>query len=255
MDWQTRRKFLYAIATIITVAAIAVFFLKDALFPHPTCFDGKKNGYEVGLDCGGECNKMCTQEVIPLAVVWARAIPVAALTYDIVGLVSNRNIDNASKQLGYSFTLFNRNGDTIKTLTGTTIAPLDGEFPIIIQNVIVPEEVARTELLLSDGDHYKVKESPTSPTVRVSNRRYEGGSVTRVYATISNTKRIEIRDLEVSAILFDRYNNAYAVGKTVVPILNKEESKELVFIWNNPLKEEPTQIDIYPFFSPFDALP
>lgn len=243
---------MYALIGGVITISISVFFLRGILFPEPTCSDFKQNGYELGIDCGGVCDKKCTQEVIPLTSLWARAILVATSTYDLVGLVSNSNIDNASRELGYRFTVFNNNGEVITTINASTTAPLDGKFPIIVQNVVLPDEPAKAELMLFDTDHYKVRESPTSPTVTITDGRYESSDISRLYATITNTKRLEIRDLEVRAVLYDAYDNAYAVGVTVIPLLDKEARAEIVFTWDTP--QEPTRIGIYPIFNPFDAL-
>jgi hypothetical protein len=254
MDWQTKRKIIYAVALVVMVVSLLIFLLKGVLFPAPTCSDIKQNGYELGIDCGGLCDKKCTQEVVPLTSLWARAIPVGTSTYDLVGLVSNSNIDNASHELGYSFTVFNSAGEIVKTIQASTTAPLDGRFPIIAQNITLTDEPAKVALSLYDTDHYKVRESPTSPTVTITDRRYESTNISRLYATITNTKRLEIRNLEVRAVLFDAYDNAYAVGVTVIPFLDKEAKSEIVFTWNAPLDKEPTRIGIYPIFNPFDAL-
>lgn len=254
MDWQTKRKIVYALITVVSLTTVMVFLLRDVLFPEPTCSDLRKNGYELDIDCGGLCEKKCTQEVVPLTVLWAKAILVGSSTYDLAGLVSNSNIDNAGKELGYSFSIFSRTGEVIKTVSGSTTAPLDGKFPLIVQNVSLLGEVRDVALTLFDTDHYKVKESPTSPTVAISNRRYESGDISRLYATVANNKRIEIRNLEVRVVLYDSFDNAYAVGKTVVPYLDKEAKAEVVFTWMLPLKEEPTRIGIYPIFNPFEAL-
>jgi hypothetical protein len=253
MDWQTKRKIIYALTATVVVTAVVVFLLRDRLFPQPTCSDFKQNGYETGVDCGGLCDKKCTQEVVPLTVLWSKAIFVASSTYDLVGLVSNSNIDNAGKELGYLFSVFGVGGDIIATVRGSTTAPLDGKFPLIVQNLFLGSTPSKVALTLFDADHYKVKESPTSPTVTINNRRYESTDTSRLYATISNNKRIEIRNLEVRAVLYDSYDNAYAVGKTVVPFIEKEGKQEISFIWSAPLKEEPTRIGIYPIFSPFKA--
>lgn len=254
MDWQTKRKVIYAVASIVVVTALSVFFLRGILFPAPSCGDLKQNGYESGIDCGGMCDKKCTQDVVPLMSLWARAILVATSTYDLVGLVSNSNIDNASRELGYRFTVFNNNGEVMTTINGSTTAPLDGKFPLIVQNVTLTDDPVKVELTLFDTDHYKVRESPTSPTVTITGRRYESTDISRLYATITNTKRLEIRDLEVRAVLYDAYDNAYAVGVTVIPLLDKEARAEIVFTWSTPLEKEPTRIGIYPIFNPFDAL-
>lgn len=252
MSWQTRRKILYALALLIGIAAISVYLLRDTLFPLPTCFDGKQNGYEVGIDCGGNtCGPRCSSEVIPLDVLWSRALRTSKTTYDLVAMVSNKNINNASHSITYTFTVYDIQGQIIQEFKGETIAPVGGDFPIIIQSVSFSRTPRNVTINIQDGVHFSVAEKPTSPTLSVTNERYETGLIPRVYATIKNNKRITIDSLPVMVVLFDENNNGYAVGGTVIPRLEKEEVKEVSFTWDAPLPYSPIRIKIYPIFDPF----
>lgn len=254
MDWQTRRKIIYALATVITIGAITVYFLRDVLFPEPTCFDKKQNGYEVGADCGGMCSLRCTSEVAPLTVLWAQAIKTTKVSYDLVAMVSNKNIDNASNEISYTFTVYNKQGTAIGEMKGKTLAPVDGDFPIIKQSIAIPQEPYKVTLQIEDGPHYKVHEKPTSPTLSIANERYEQGAIPRVYATIRNNKRTTVSDLPIRIVLYDENNNAYAVGETYVARLDKEEIKDISVTWDAPLPFAPTRIRVYPIFNPFVAI-
>ena len=197
---------------------------------------------------------MCQEDVNPLSVVWTKAIPTSSTTYDLVAFISNANINNASREMGYTFSLYDEKGILTGTISGSTTAPLDGKFPIIVQNIPLANPPSNVVTALSDLPHYKVAESPTSPTLKIVERRYEPGATSRVYATVANTKRIIINDLPVRVVLFDEKDNAYAVGQTIIPVLQKEEEKEISFTWNPPLLQVPTRIGVYPIFNPFNAI-
>ena len=251
MNWGTRRKFIYGLVIILTVTACGVYSLRDVLFPAPTCFDTKQNGYESGIDCGGTCSLRCTQEISPLTVKWTRMLLIAPRRYDFVAMVSNKNIDNAPHALGYSFVVMNESGAEIATINGTTTAPVDGDFPIIKQDVTLPENPKEVIVKLHDGPHYTVLEKPTSPTIRTIGTRYEAGSIPKVFATILNTKRTTLSNIPVRAVLYDVNDNAFAVGETVVPFLDKEGRREISFTWGGAFEKAPTRILIYPIFDPF----
>ncbi len=255
MNWQTRRKVLYAVAVCITIIGLALYIFRDTIFPAPTCSDGKQNGYEVGIDCGGICAPRCSSEVEPLTVLWSRALRTSNTTFDLVALVSNKNINNASHGISYTFVVYNKQGKVIKEVKGETLAPVSGDFPIIQQSISFTEMPRNVVLNIQDGVHYQVNEKPTSPTLRIANERYEAGSIPRVYATVTNTKQVVITDLPVEVLLFDKDNNVYAVGGTVIPRLEKEESKEISFTWNFPLATPPVRIKVYPIFDPFLSIP
>jgi hypothetical protein len=139
----------------------------------------------------------------------------------------------------------------MQDIKGFTLTPVSGDFPIIRQSITSKYIPKTVSLTITDGLHYNVNEKPTSPTLSVSNERYESLLVSRVYATVQNKKRLTIRDLPVKVVLFDEYNNAYAVGETVIPELGKEEMKEVSFTWKTRLPFAPTRIRVYPIFDPF----
>jgi hypothetical protein len=253
MSWESRRKFLYALAVIVMLVAGVVFVLRDSIFPPPTCVDKKQNGYESGVDCGGVCSLRCSQEVSPLTVVWSKALQEERGVYDLVAMINNNNINNASLETGFTFTIYDVAGSVIGTIHGSTTAPLGGKFPIIVQNVPLTKAPFNIVTTLSDGPHFSVEENPITPSVKVTDRAYEVGQVPRVYARIVNTKRAEIRNLPIKVLLFDESDNVYAVGQTLVPVLDKEEVKDVVFTWNAPFRTAPTRIGVYPIFNPFDA--
>lgn len=255
MSWELRRRLIYAFVVIVTLTAVTIFFLQDTLFPAPTCVDGKKNGQESGIDCGGVCALRCSQEVVQLTALWSKAIPLGNSMYDLVALINNSNIDNASRIIGYTFTIYDDQGLVSDTFSGSSTAPLDGKFPVIIQNVSLKNAPSNVTVKLSDGPHYIVQESPTSPTIKVLNRNYEeSGNISRVNVVLMNTKRIEINNLPIRVLLYDEKDNVYAVGQTIVPYLAKEGLQQAIFTWDAPLPFAPTRIGVYPIFNPFEAI-
>lgn len=252
MNWAGKRKFIYAAGVIIAIILVGMYLTRDTLFPSPSCFDTKQNGYEVGIDCGGVCSLQCHSQVIPLSVTWARAVQTSSTTYDFAALVSNKNINNAPRSIGYTFTAYDNEGKIMQTKSGTTVVPVDGDFPVIEQNVhLVSAPASISATVTSNVPHYKVLENPTVPTIRISGTRYEAGSIPRVYTTLTNTKRLVLRDMPVRAVLYDIDGNAFAVGQTVIPQLDKEGVKEIVFTWSRAFAQSPAQIRIFPILDPF----
>ena len=55
------------ILAIILIVGLPAFLL---LYKAPTCFDGKQNQGEGGIDCGGPCVKLCPSAFLPPEVIW-----------------------------------------------------------------------------------------------------------------------------------------------------------------------------------------
>lgn len=251
MDWSTRRKFIYILAVIVTVSAVTVYSLRNVLFPTPTCFDGKKNGYEIGVDCGGICSLKCSSEVNPINVVWSQALETSPNVYDFVALISNKNIDNTSYQLGYTFIAYDENGNEIATVIGATLVPVNTDFPIIKQNIPLDKKPKEVIVKLSDGSHFVVAEKPTSPTISTVNTKYEAGDTPRIYSTVVNNKLLAIYNLPIRVVVYDINNNAFAAGETIIDYLDKEDTRDISFTWHKSFVKVPSKIIIYPIFDAF----
>ncbi len=252
LEWANKRKIIYGAITIIFVILASIYFFRNVLFPVQTCFDGKQNNFESGIDCGGTCSLRCTQEVIPLSVMWTSPLATSASTYDFASLISNKNIDNAPRSIAYTFIAYNKDAQEIAKVDGTTIAPIDGDFPIIAQNIRlkeVPTTVSAT--IVSNVPHYTVLEKPTTPTLRIVGTRFEAGSIPRVYTTIINTKRLVLKNLQVRVFLYDADGNVFAAGQTIIQSLDKEGEKEVVFTWDRAFSITPTRIRVFPILDPF----
>ncbi|MEI6810428.1 MAG: hypothetical protein WCK60_00040 [Candidatus Nomurabacteria bacterium] len=253
MEWATKRKIIYAVAAILVIVSFVVYQMRNVLFPAPTCFDKKQNGFESGVDCGGTCSLRCTADISIVKVDWSRAIKVSNNTYDFAGMLSNKNINSATMSISYVFTAFNKSGEVIKTVTGDTIVLVSGSFPVIKQNIILSEPPAKLLLKLNQEPYYATFENPKVAFIRVNNFSYEPGDITRIYIDIANTTRNVYLKLPIRMVAYDEHDNAIAVGENIIPSLDKEEQKQLVFVWHSPLSVSPTKVRAYPIISPFSV--
>lgn len=233
---------------------IFVYSFRDTLFPHPTCFDSKQNGFESGVDCGGACSLRCSQEVIPLSISWATLSKTSSSTYDLIAYVSNKNLDNVPHDMAYTFVVYDAGGNEIRRIPGKTLVPL-GDFPIIYQNAtfpIAPKNISVT--LANDAKHYKVNEQPTDQVIKVSDTKFEAGSIPRVSAKVINRTRQVFRNIPVRVVLYDTNGNAFAGGETIIPELGKEEEESVVFTWKQSFENPPVKMRVMPIMDPFLGL-
>jgi len=256
MQWETKRKIVYALAVIVilfTVAVLVAYSFRDVFIPPPTCVDKIKNGYETDVDCGGECSLMCSQDVHPVSALWAKAIHGQGEFYDIVAMIDNPNRDSVAYTTEYVFTIYGETGAVIATLPGALVAPLDAQFPLIIQNLKLPVVPKNVILSIKESPHVRVAEKSAIPAIKITGERFENGQIPRLYVTLINTQRKERRDLPVRVVLFDKNGNAYAVGQTLVPLIEREGSREVIITWDKPLERAPESVKVYPIITPFDG--
>jgi hypothetical protein len=80
-SWASRRRRLYfegALGTF-TLIVVAIWFLN---LERPTCFDGRNNQDELGVDCGGSCAIFCPAQVLGPVVRWSRMFEVTTGLYN-----------------------------------------------------------------------------------------------------------------------------------------------------------------------------
>lgn len=251
MDWSTRRKVVYGVAALFSLFAITAFILQDVFFPEPTCFDQEKNGFEAGIDCGGTCSLMCSTDIVPIAVLWARALPSSDGSYDLVGLIENKNIDNTPKSIGYTFTVFSDQGRQLYVYSGTTTISVEDEKPILITNQFVNGIPGKVTLSLSPAYHYRAKDRPKMTLMKTLRIRYEEGDIYRAYVTVKNMTQKTFADLPVRVVLYDAQRNAVGAGETLIKLMGPEEEKEVVFTWNTPFVDPPASTVVYYDFGEF----
>ncbi len=106
-SWSLKRQASY-------VGAILVFLLLVIGTPvyfyffttPPTCSDGKKNGDETQIDCGGSCPRFCAQDTLAPIVLWQRTSEVSPGFYNAVAYVENPNHDALLARASYVFKLY-----------------------------------------------------------------------------------------------------------------------------------------------------
>ena len=251
MNWSNQRKLIYGLAILALILGGTLFTFRDSFFPKPTCVDNKKNGFEIGVDCGGVCALRCQSEVAPLSVVWARAVKTSTSTYDLVGVISNKNINNAPRSVAYTFTAYDAVGAVMFTESGSTAVLVEDDIPVIVQNVVSYKEPDAVTLTISPASHYTAQEKSTSPTIKVIESTYEPGEKPRVYVTVKNMTLAPLYAVPIRVILFDENQNAIGAGESVIQILEREEEKKIVLTWKQPFTDTIARIRVYPIVNVF----
>ena len=251
MNWASSRKVIYAFIFVLALIVLGIYGFRNTLFPTPTCADGQKNGYEEGVDCGGLCSRKCIDQITPIQVVWARVLPVEPTVYDLVGLLSNRNIDSVPITFSAIFTVYNANAQVIYSQKINAVPPTTGDIPVVIQNVKLNEEPKKVIITLEEGTYYKISPDFQSVQISVTNTSFENGDIPRAYVRIHNVTRKRFINFPVRIVLYDGDQNAIATGQTFVESLDKEADKTLTFTWKNKFTVKPVLIKAYPILSPF----
>lgn len=249
MSWGTSRRnsVLFILLTIVIVPIVIIAFV--IFYEPPTCFDKKQNGTETGVDCGGSCELLCTNQVIKPVVLWERAFRVSDGIYNLLAYVENPNPTAFVRDAQYIFKLYNEDNVLIGEKTGVfSIAPKSSR-PIIENNIQTFQQVPTRVTLDIVGDLIYEQTEPKDSLVIIKDEFIENESKSpRVKAKIQNISLNNIKDIDVVVIIYDVFDNVLGTSSTYVDQLLSEESKDIVFTWPQPFNDEVARIELIPLY-------
>jgi len=255
MTWALKRQIIYLLGLFTFLSLVALYFLWPYITRPPTCTDGKQNGTESGIDCGGNCPKACLFEVDKLSVFWARTFEVVPGRYNAVAYIENQNPNQVINKITYSFRFADANNLYIGKREGETFVPPAGKFAIFEPAVNLGNsipvyttfEFTETPLWVNVDqqriDQLKVVASDIILT--------DEDTAPKLSAVLENNSLFIIPDLKAVAILYDEFNNALSVSSTYVPLLKGESKVDVNFTWRAPMSKKVISKEIIPIFNIF----
>lgn len=254
MSWATRRQFKYLGGLFLIIAIIVFLFLFPVIFKKPTCSDGKQNGTEIGIDCGGSCEAVCQNETSTPTILWSRAFPVTANVYNLVALVENRNVNAALKKVSYEFRAYNSENILIGRREGSTYLPPNQQFAIFEPRFDGAENKVKTVSFEFLPPYNWVKKPPVLQTlpVTVSDiilENYDTAPVLR--ALVTNDSIYTLPEFDVVAILYDENHNAIGASNTYKDGLTGDSKTSVFFSWMKPFSSKPVTEDVLIQINPF----
>jgi hypothetical protein len=188
---------------------------------------------------------LCPAQYIPLNVLWTRYSRVTEGSYNVLAYVENPNINAGANNLSYTFKLYDKDGALISQRDGVTFAPASK-----IMAVFEPD--------LQTGSRIptRVDFSLTSPAVWVKQTSSENGLFTsqsvisqensspRFSAVLTNSTVNQIKKVEAVGIVYDIEGNTIAFSRTIVELLNGNESRTIYFNWPEPFSETYARTEI-----------
>ena len=243
-SWSTRRKASYLIVIFGIVFLLLIMPLFFAFYNRPTCFDGKKNGDEKGVDCGGTCQLLCVSEAVDPHILWSRAFKTTPNIYSAVAYFENRNI-NSEAMAPYIFRIYNKNNVLIAEREGITFIPKNKIIAIFEPNIEIKEQVPYRATFDFKEQLAWRKNPKQDPNITVVNKSLTNADTKpRIDATIKNESLLPISNIEAVAIVYDNRENAIAASRTFIDRLEKDESAMVTFTWPSPFPAEGAIIEI-----------
>lgn len=237
MSWRTRRKLIYTTLALLPLFIIAAVIYAVTFFPEPTCSDGIQNQNEKGVDCGGDCVRICQAQTPNVDVVWDRAFQVSNNIYNVAAYIQNPNTTLVAHSVPYTFRLYDQ--DNI------FITEKGGEMMLLPQS----RTVAFSAGINTNGRKpgrvvFDFKSDPFWEDVNLSdvelstsNRRLTTTENPRLSVDITNESIKPLKDIYLAAVVFDQAGEAVHVSRTRINSLNSEETTSATFTWRQPFPD------------------
>lgn len=231
MSWTARRKliiFLIVILGLAVVIGLPSFFV---FYHAPTCFDGKQNEGEQGIDCGGPCAELCQASFAPPQELWATSSQVVSGVYNLLAYAANPNAGVAAPSVSYAFKLYDSQGVLINERDGTASVPADTHFAIFEPTVTTGTRVPyRTFFQFTSAPQWQ--SAATTSEFSVTDSTFTTASTSsRLDASVLNSSLSTGNNVEIIAIVYDTQGNVAAFSKSIIPSIIAGATADVSFTW------------------------
>ncbi len=250
MSWGTqRRNKLVSIflSIVFLFAGIAAFLL---LYKEPNCFDARKNGGELGIDCGGKCALLCSNETFDLVTLWSRSFEVAPGVHNVLALIQNPNINAGAQKINYSFDLVDEEGITLDKRKGSFSIKPKEVYPLF-ESALNTGKLSPTRLkfeMQNDFTWERQVERPRDLLIVDEEIDPKETEYTKITAKVQNVTLKTVKNISFIVIIYDENNNAFAASSTLIEELAGSSSKDIVFTWPKNFNSDISKFEIIPLY-------
>lgn len=257
MDYSTRKKLGCMSVVVVIIFLIAGYFFYETFIKvTPTCFDGKQNQDEQGIDCGGSiCSKLCPFQAKTVVPLWSRVFHVAGDVYSAVAYIENQNVTAGVTQVDYEFRVYDsQNLLASDPIDGTTfIGPNDKtaifETPIKTGNR-VPTSVfftfTSTPVFTTTDPKYQVPQLSSANTKLTSI-----DTAPKLSADIVNNTLFDYVNIPVVVLLYDADGNLISGSQTQIDSIAQQSTQKVYFTWPAKFDKPVARIEIIPRVNPY----
>lgn len=236
LSWATKRKLTYLGIFFVIVFVAIIIPLFFFLYQKPTCFDGRENGDERGVDCGGSCTILCSSDALDPLVRWSRAFKVSPGVYSAVAYIENPNVSSETTA-AYKFTFFDNKNTVIAERTGSVYIERGSTFALFEPNVLTGTNVPTRVSFSFVGDPvWKVNKSEIAKLNVPEKFLKNEDTKPRVDVVVTNDSIKPVKNVEVTALVYDNNQNAIGASRTFINSIPNGGQESVTFTWPYPFE-------------------
>jgi len=232
--WAKKRQLIYIFSIFATLFILSAYPIFKIFYTPPSCFDGKQNGEELGVDCGGLCDIVCTPYVKDVIIDWAKIFKASDGVYDLAASIENPNYNVGAEEIHYNFKVYDSNDILITEKSGETFINPRDKFVIFEPSIRIVDKAPKRVALELEEHTVWTKMYPKNTQISVKNKKLLNIDASpRLNATLLNNSINGISDVDIVVVVYNSQGEAIAVSSTYEKILKKNSSKDIFFTWFN----------------------
>jgi hypothetical protein len=249
MSWGLRKRNSIISIFFLIIMIIIGYYIFDALYEPPNCFDGKQNGEEEGVDCGGFCVLLCEHQVIEPIVHWSRFFEVSPGIYNVLAYIENPNPVGGVENVSYKFGIYDKENTLLQERTGEMKIPPKSIIPVIEPTLVIGKlEAERVSFDFTENLVWTRMEPNKSVIVIQDEELLDKDTEPKIVATLTNVDIVPIYDLKIIVIVYNKDDNAIASSSTILDKITGGNSAKVFFSWPNKFKNEVYRFEIIPLY-------
>lgn len=234
MRWRTRRKLIYTTLALLPLFVIAAVIYTATFFPEPTCSDGVQNQNEAGVDCGGECERVCQAQTPSAEVVWDRAFRVSDDIYNVAAYIQNPNTDLVARDVPYTFRIYDQDNILITERRGEiTLLPQPNTVAFAGGVKTNGRQPGRVVFEFTQPPFWQQTELQGTE-FSTTNRRLQLADTPRLSVEVTNENTRRFENIFLTALVFDQSGEAVHASRTLIDSLDVQETAPATFTWRQP---------------------
>jgi len=242
IPWTVRKQFKIIFLLLLIIGIIGGVFLYFLI--RPTCLDGKQNQGEKGIDCEGPCSAQCLGEIKPMVVVWVKPVEVGNGKYDAVALIENPNLFLGARSVDYQMKIYDKSNIMLGVRTGKTFVGPGERFVVFEASLSVGNKIPQSATIDFGGNIKWEKITRDENSVVVVGKNFTNDGFARLKTTISNKSFLPVKNIFISAILYDKDKNIIGASSSKIDYIAGEASQEAAFTWPKKFEVEPDSIEV-----------
>ncbi len=234
--WSTKRKFLYGGSFIVLIGLIFLAVAYGFLYRTPACTDGKQNGDETGIDCGGSCKLLCTSDALTPVVLWSKVFNISGDVYTAVAYVQNPNSTSRNPKAEYQFKIYDASNRLITVKDGVTTIPKNKKFAVFEVGLVLKGAKPKSADFAFTSLASWEKDTTKEPDLSINYGTLIATSTSpRIEGTITNNSLVNVTPaLELDAFVQDENQNVIGASRTFIDPLARSSGQDFVFTWPTP---------------------